>query len=233
MNVEKIDEDLYYYTDILTQEEQEVVLNTIKNEENWKKIYDQEDKTNQEEFDPYASYMNAYRKNFNTTDNLDFINIIDKGFKLATNHYKQEKHINDEGGFPPFIHFAHVDKHLPGTTYATHIDTASANSDSYTVLFYLNDEYVGGELSFSNLESDTVITDGTVITDYQKTPSGRYHPDHEINSGIVSHWIKAKACSIVIFPPLKPYPHTAHEIKSGAKYLIKGFWEIREKIINY
>lgn len=40
MNVEKLDNDLYYYTDILTEEEQKIVIDTIKNDEGWTRVYD-------------------------------------------------------------------------------------------------------------------------------------------------------------------------------------------------
>ncbi len=220
MNIEKIDEDLYYYTDILTQEEQDIVINTIKNEDGWARIYNRGDAYNPDK-DPDAdsnqSCMVAYRKYFKGEENAEFINIIDKAFQKTTKHYREDKGIKGEAIFPPFKYFAHVDKHMQGTTYETHIDTAPSGLESYTVLFYLNDDYVGGELSFSAQGNKA---------------KGTYPPDHEKNDETVYAWIKSKTCSIVIFPPLKPYPHTAHEVKEGVKYLIKGYWSPTNKVLN-
>jgi hypothetical protein len=234
MNIEKIDKDLYYYTDILTQEEQEIVMKTIKEDSNWNRVYDFGDTYNPDR-DPDAessqSCMIAYRKNFNGPEYSQFISIIDKGFQLTTKHYREDKGIQGGRNFPPFKDFAHVDKHLQGTTYATHIDTAPVDFESYTVLFYINDDYVGGELSFSSPESNGEITVNNGILNYGslQAPKGTYPPDHEKNAGVISHWMKTKPCSIIIFPPLKPYPHTAHEIKEGTKYMIKGFWQVTDE----
>lgn len=37
--------------------------------------------------------------------------------------------------------------------------------------------------------------------------------------------IKPKAGSILIFPPLPPYTHIAHVVKSNNKWFVPGFWE--------
>lgn len=220
MNIEKLDEDLYYYTNLLTQDEQSIVFNSIKNDDGWFSLYDS-DETNR---DSNQSFMKAYRKDFRKQEYSEFIEIINKAFQSATNHYRKDKKIEGGRDFPEFKDLAHVDKHMKGTTYATHIDTAPVGMESYTVLFYLNDDYIGGELSFSGLKTNenTKIDNG--IVDYGIKI--RKSPNDPENIGMVDVWIKTKPCSIVIFPPLKPYPHTAHEVQDGVKYLIKGYWQV-------
>lgn len=219
MNINKINNDIYYYTDILNYEEQEIIEKTIKDDNDWKRVYDsgQEYDPNRDPDAPSSqSVMVAYRKFFNLLEHLDFIQVIDKAFKITTQHYK--KNLGIEGkDMPSFDQFAHVDKHMRGTTYSPHVDTAPIGSQSYTVLFYLNDDYSGGELSFNSKEQG---------------PKGTYPPDHIKNSEFVDYWIKPKKLSIVIFPPLKPYIHTAHEVKEGIKYLIKGFWLVKNSETN-
>lgn len=233
MNVEKLDNDLYYYTDILTEEEQKIVIDTVKKESGWEKVYDyghKYDPNRDRDSDENQSCMIAYRKKF-TDEDREFIELIEKGFKLATQHYREDKGIVGGRDFPPFHKFPHVDKHMQGTTYATHIDTAPVGMESYTVLFYLNDDYKGGELSFSNLNGtgEIEVRNGILHFGGKKSPKGTYPPDHEKNAGVIDKWLKTKPCSIIIFPPLKPYPHTAHEVTEGTKYLIKGFWQVTDE----
>lgn len=231
MDIKKLDDNLYYYTNILTEEEQDIVLSFIKKEDGWEKIYDyghEYDINRDPDADENQSCMIAFRKTVDIKDNK-FINIIDKAFKLATDHYREDKNIVGGKNFPPYEQFAHVDKHMPGTTYACHIDHAPLGMESYTVLFYLNDDYEGGELSFSNINNNQQISIRNGILKFgEKTPKSTYPPEHDKNSDVIDIWIKTKPCSIVIFPPLKPYPHTAHEIRSGQKYLIKGFWQVTD-----
>lgn len=235
MNIEKIDDSLYYYTDILSQEEQDLVIKTIKDDSDWTRIHDYGHVYNPDK-DPddpaNQSCMIAYRKNFNELKYNEFRAVINKAFQIATKHYEKDKNIQNGRPFTEFKGgFAHVDKHLQGTTYATHIDTAPVGIESYTVLFYLNDDYIGGELSFSlpKPNKEIIVRDNVLDYGLLGGPKGTYPPDHEKNIGLIDVWIKTKPCSIIIFPPLKPYPHTAHEVREGAKYLIKGFWQVADK----
>lgn len=60
---------------------------------------------------------------------------------------------------------------------------------------------------------------------------GLLPPDHEMNS-ILDFWIKPEAMSVLIFPPLKPYAHAAHEVTNGTKYIIKGYWQVTDEDAN-
>jgi hypothetical protein len=228
MNVEKLDENCYYYTDLIPKEESEYVLSILKQPEDWVKIYnkgwvynpnrDPEIKANQ-------SGMIAFRKEFNEKKYPEVNKIISKAFYIAAEHYAKEKKLDN---VKPFNEFSHIDKHCPGTVYGTHIDTAPVDLESYSILFYLNDDYEGGEISFSLPDPNKKIE--VVNGNLEVGPNGLYPPDHEKNKDLVSFWLKPKAFSVLIFPPLKPhiYPHTAYEVRSGDKYLIKGHWQVEE-----
>jgi hypothetical protein len=228
MNVEKLDENCFYYTDILTDEEKNFVLDTVKNPEGWVRIYDRGQKYNPNR-DPEQkgnnNVMIAARKEFNRQDYSELDNLFRKAFKEVLDHYCKEKNINPHREFDQWTS---IDKHYPGTVYRTHIDTTPVDLETYSILCYINDDYEGGEISFSLPTPGKKIE--VINGNLAEGPNGLYPPDHEKNKDLVSFWLKPKAFSILIFPPLRPhiYPHTAYEIRSGEKYLIKGHWQVEE-----
>jgi hypothetical protein len=226
MNIEKLDPNCFYYTDLISDEEAEFVLSELKKDENWERIYNKGIDYNPKR-DPFVkenqSLMVAYRKEFSERTNPKVHSIILKAFKLAGDHYSQEKGLQDKR---QFREFSHINKHSPGTVYGTHIDTAPVDLESYSILFYLNDDYTGGEISFSLPTPDKKIA--VLNGNLAEGPNGLFHPRHENNKDLITFWLKPKAFSIIIFPPLRPhiYPHTAHEVTNGDKYLIKGHWQV-------
>lgn len=74
------------------------------------------------------------------------------------------------------------DKHKPGLKYGV------------TCTIYINDDYVGGGISFLDQENGDVI-------DY-----------------------KPKAGDVLMFPSAEPYYHGVAAVKSGQKYLVRLFW---------
>jgi hypothetical protein len=231
MNVKKLDSNCYYYTDLFTQEEQSYILKTLEENNNWTRIYDRGQVYDPDRVRdipmPLPGLMIAYRKEFNGPEYKDFYSLVAEGLRKASEHYAKDRGIKVEKYFELFNS---VDKHCPGTVYGTHIDTCPVDLETYSILFYLNDNYEGGEISFSLPSDDKKIE--VVNGNLQEGPNGLYPPDHEKNIDLISFWLKPKACSILIFPPLRPhmYPHTAHEIRSGDKYLIKGHWPIENKV---
>jgi hypothetical protein len=230
MNVEKLDENCYYYTDLISEQESKYVLSVLKKPDGWIKIYDKGwvyNPNRDPELKENQSGMIASRKEFNKKEYRDVNRIISKAFGIAAEHYSKEKGLEDA---KPFDEFSHIDKHSPGTVYTTHIDTVPVDLESYSILFYLNDDYEGGEISFSLPSADKKIE--VVNGNLEHGPNGLYPPDHEKNVDLISFWLKPKAFSVIIFPPLRPhiYPHTAHEVRSGDKYLIKGHWQVEEGV---
>lgn len=224
MNLQKLDENVYYYTDLATNEEIDLIMNLIKDESNWYRVYDDGDIYNPDRDPDLFDSQNiliASRKDFIDLKKNEVTpesKIFDRVFKEATDHYKINKNISGNGSIPPFTH---IDRHSVGSVYRTHFDTAPIGVESYTVLLYVNDNYQGGEISFTLFKGDEKTNNGVW---YDTPVKGTYPPDHEKNKDLINFWVKPKAMSILIFPPLYPYPHTAHEIKNGTKYIIKGFW---------
>jgi hypothetical protein len=230
MNVEKLDNNCYYYTDLVLKEEADYVLSELKKPENWVKIYDKGLQYNPDrdpEIKENQSGMIAFRKEFNKEKYPKINEIISKAFRVAAEHYSKEKKLEKA---KPFNEFSYIDKHCPGTVYGTHIDTVPIDLESYSILFYLNDDYEGGEISFSLPSADKKIE--VINGNLAEGPNGLYPPEHKNNIDLISFWLKPKAFSVIIFPPLRPhiYPHTAHEVRSGDKYLIKGHWQVEEGI---
>ena len=230
MHVEKLDENCFYYTDLLTQEESETVLSILKQPEDWFKIYDRGvvyDPNRDPELLVNQNVMIAFRKEFSPGTYPELNALLSKAFKKVSDDYSKEKNINAK---KPFNEFTHIDKHCAGTVYRTHIDTTPIDLESYSILFYLNDDYEGGEISFSLPSADKKVE--VINGNLAEGPNGLYPPDHEKNKDLITFWLKPKACSVLIFPPLKPhiYPHTAHEVRGGEKYLIKGHWQVEEGI---
>lgn len=231
MNVEKLDANCYYYTDVFTEEQQSYILKKLEEKDNWTRIYDRGQVYDPNRFRdvpmPLPGLMIAYRKEFHGPEYKDFYDLISQALTKASEHYAKDRGINAKTYFNVFNS---IDKHCPGTVYGTHIDTCPVDLETYSILFYLNDNYDGGELSFSLPSDDKKIE--VVNGNLSDGPNGLYPADHEKNKDLVSFWLKPKACSILIFPPLRPhmYPHTAHEIRKGDKYLIKGHWPIEDKV---
>jgi hypothetical protein len=230
MHIEKLDENCFYYTDIISEEEKEFLLSTSEKPDGWFKIYDRGqkyDSSRDPENESNQNVMIAARKEFLKHDYPELNNLLKKAFDEVLDNYCKEKNINVQKRFDGWTS---IDKHYPGTVYKTHIDTTPVDLETYSILFYLNDDYEGGEISFSLPTPGKKVE--VVNGNLAEGPNGLYPPDHEKNKDLVSFWLKPKACSMLIFPPLRPhiYPHTAHEIRSGEKYLIKGHWQIEQVV---
>jgi hypothetical protein len=68
---------------------------------------------------------------------------------------------------------------------------------------YLNDNYTGGEISFS------------LVEDRNRVPMQLESLDHP---GI-DCWVKPTAGSVLVFPSTLPYYHQSHALKEGNKYI--------------
>jgi hypothetical protein len=108
-----------------------------------------------------------------------------------------------------------VKRYMAGTFMGTHFDQQEGDTRlKYSLVMYLNDDYEGGEISFTVRDGILTSTDFSAREDY----------DHEINKEILTFAVKPEAGSCLIFPSNPPYSHTAHIIKSGMKYISTGFW---------
>jgi len=86
----------------------------------------------------------------------------------------------------------------------------------YSMVMYLNDDYEGGEISFTIKSPDAPIIEGK--------PSEDFEVASQMNKELLTVAVKPKAGSIIIFPSSPPYHHTAHLVKSGFKYMVPSHW---------
>lgn len=105
-----------------------------------------------------------------------------------------------------------VKKYSAGTFMGAHFDQQEGDTRlKYSLVFYLNDDYEGGELSFV-IESPN----GPLLNN---SPAEDFDLANNYNIGI-----KPEAGSVIIFPSSPPYHHAAHLVKSGYKYMIPLHW---------
>ena len=108
-----------------------------------------------------------------------------------------------------------IKKYSAGTFMGAHFDQQEGDTRlRYSLVFYLNDDYEGGELSFTIESPDAPIVQGKPKEDYSLSKE----------TDRITLGIKPEAGSVIIFPSSPPYHHTAHLVKSGFKYMIPMHW---------
>lgn len=113
--------------------------------------------------------------------------------------------------FPTF----NIKKYAKGTSMGAHFDQLDGDKTlRYSLVMYLNDDFEGGEISFSLSNYDGVTNKRSSDPDYEKA----------LKENTMDFSIKPKAGSIIIFPSSAPYHHTAHLVKTGFKYMVPGHW---------
>jgi hypothetical protein len=113
--------------------------------------------------------------------------------------------------FPTF----NIKKYKEGTSMGAHYDQLDGDKTlRYSLVMYLNDDFEGGEISFTLSDYDGIINKTTPHPDY----------DNPENKDLMDFSIKPKAGSVIIFPSSAPYHHTAHLVKSKFKYMVPGHW---------
>lgn len=159
--------------------------------------------------------------------NVDFINTLDDLYKdkmlfiynnIMDSFYSVSKDYAESIGdyeapnlFPTF----NIKKYYTGTYMGPHFDQLDGDKTlRYSLVMYLNDDFKGGEISFSLKDYENNDTEIKPNEDYED----------ELNSKIIDFGIKPKAGSIIIFPSSAPYYHTAHLVKSKFKYMVPSHW---------
>lgn len=142
------------------------------------------------------------------------INTIREAIQRVATAFVKDRELNFEPNTSPFVG---VSKYLPGCYMGAHFDAqAGDQSLQYSMIFYLNEDYDGGEISFIIREPDLRLPENNHL-----------RPEADINSpknkDLVDFWLKPDAGDALIFPSTAPYRHQVHIMKSGAKYIIPGF----------
>lgn len=221
MILEKLDENVFYYKNVIDNVEQlKQDIEDTEQVDGIQKVIPLWD-----EWSACSGQMYVYGKKKNFSDEYindlsedakekanSIINRIRTGMMAVCEDYKKEKGIEDTIHLSPYIG---VNKYMTGTFMGSHYDQQEGDTRlKYSLVMYLNDEYEGGEISFS--VKDGILTS----TDF----SAREDLEDERNKDLISFWVKPEPGSVLIFPSDSPYSHTAHLVKSGWKYMIPGFW---------
>ncbi len=220
MILEKLDENVYYYKNVILDPQK--LVSEIEDTENFDDIVDVVPKWNEWSACSGKMYVYGNKKNLFPEKlitlspdlqekSLYIINTIKNAMQLVCEDWANQKGIQDSINISPFIG---INKYMEGTFMGGHFDQQEGDTRlKYSLVMYLNDNYEGGEISFT-------IKDGILDGD------DRPHEDFSdpLNKGKYSFGIKPEAGSVLIFPSSPPYSHTAHLIKSGSKYMVPGFW---------
>jgi hypothetical protein len=219
MNREILEEKVYYYTNVI---------------EDPKKLVDAIENDNQ---DPWGEWMACSGKEYvygtdktiELTSDADeknkyIYNTLKKAFDDVARDYAKAQGITDEPKlFPQYP----IKKYKAGTYMGAHFDQQEGDERlKVSFVMYLNDDYEGGEISFTIKSPDAPISDGGKKFDGPISYSGP-HEDMEIaknNPESFTFFVKPEAGSVIVFPPSPPYHHTAHLVKSGEKIMVPQHW---------
>jgi hypothetical protein len=121
------------------------------------------------------------------------------GIEKAARAFVKDRGLDFEPNISPLLDMC---KYVPGGKLGFHYDGIDGDKSLlYTIVAYFNDEYEGGEISFTVMED------------------GKRRPGDNINDPNIDFWVKPEPGSVIIFPSQSPYYHQAHEVKSGLKYM--------------
>ena len=207
MNREILEEKVYYYTDVI--EDPKKLVDAIENDNK----------------DPWGEWMacsgQAYvygtDKNISLSDANDEKNnyiysTLQKAFDDVARDYAKAQGITDE---PKLFPVYPIKKYEAGTFMGAHFDQQEGDERlKVSFVMYLNDDYEGGEISFTIASPGGILKEARPPADFSNAEKG-------INYTFA---IKPKEGSIIVFPPSPPYHHTAHLVKSGEKIMIPQHW---------
>ena len=206
MDREILEEKVYYYTNVI---------------EDPNKLVDAIDQDNENPWGEWmacsgAAYVYGTDKSIfadpSDIQKTYIYSTLQKAFDDVARDYAAAHGITDE---PKLFPMYPIKKYKAGTYMGAHFDQQEGDGRlKVSFVMYLNDDYEGGELSFTIASPDGVLQNASP------------NPDFEIakQEGSYTFAIKPKAGSIIVFPPSPPYHHTAHLVKSGEKIMVPQHW---------
>jgi len=229
MNVKELSNGILYVTGLIDNHEDLIsaIEKTEANEKmttlipKWKSweacsgemyVYGTNKNINSQHWKNYKSGDLAKQMDEDTLDKFSYIfGTISSAFRNSFEAYRDFYKIEDPLNMYPDVG---INKYDAGTFMGGHFDQQEGDTRlKYSVVLYLNDNYEGGEISFT-------IQDGVV--GHEDKPRPDFLSEDNKNKITVS--IKPEAGSAILFPSSSPYSHTAHLVKSGHKYMCPSFW---------
>ena len=206
MDREILEEKVYYYTNVI--EDPKKLVEAIEND-------------NKDEWGEWMAcsgqhYVYGTDKSISEADPSDEKNTyiystLQKAFDDVARDYATAHGITDE---PKLFPMYPIKKYQAGTFMGAHFDQQEGDERlKVSFVMYLNDDYEGGEISFTIRDPKGPIQGPTPDSDFANADPAAYH-----------FAVKPKAGSIIVFPPSPPYHHTAHLVKSGFKYMVPQHW---------
>jgi len=206
MNKEILEEKVYYYTDVIADPY---------------KLVEAIEKDNQDPWGEWMAcsgqhYVYGTDKNISNSEGIDEKNdyiykTLQKAFDDVARDYAKSQGITEE---PKLFPVYPIKKYTAGTFMGAHFDQQEGDERlKVSFVMYLNDDYEGGEISFTLRDPSGPIQGGTPESDFSKALPSTF-----------DFYVKPKAGSVIVFPPSPPYHHTAHLVKSGHKYMIPQHW---------
>lgn len=222
MNKQIIEEKIYYYEDGVKNFDQ--LMKTIDEIDALDKEYGKEswldwtasnDKTfiygKTKSFDINEINNITLDKDYKEKMKYIYDTIMESFYDVSLDYARSIGDNDDPRLFPTF----NIKKYKAGIGMGSHFDQLDGDKTlRYSLVMYLNDDFDGGEISFSLSDYEDVKKVASPDLDY----------DVAVSNGQIEFGLKPKAGSIIIFPSSAPYYHTAHVVKTNFKYMVPGHW---------
>lgn len=203
MDREILEEKVYYYTNVI--EDPKKLVDAIENDNK----------------DPWGEWMACSGQHYvygtdkqivQSVENDYIYKTLQKAFDDVARDYAKAQGIEEEPKlFPQYP----IKKYMPGTFMGAHFDQQEGDERlKVSFVMYLNDDYEGGEISFTIASPDGVLNQASPEADFAEAEKSKNY----------TFAVKPKAGSIIVFPPSPPYHHTAHLVKSGEKIMVPQHW---------
>ena len=163
MKINKLEDNIFYYTNLI--EDNESFLNNIENADDsnliskWNPWYSSNSNT---KYGEYKEIIPGLINELSNVNSVKIINIITTSIsKCIENYIKETK--ADPGYLPDIVN---VRKYDTEAYMGPHIDTEDERDKtkpSISLVFYLNDDYEGGEIEFPNQRISLKPEAGSII----------------------------------------------------------------------
>lgn len=207
MDREILEEKVYYYTNVI---------------EDPKKLVDAIESDNE---NPWGEWMACSGQHYvygtdktiapgseSDEKNKYIYETLQKAFDDVARDYAKAQGITEDPKlFPQYP----IKKYEAGTFMGAHFDQQEGDERlKVSFVMYLNDDYEGGEISFTIASPGGILTEARPPADFDGAQKDRDY----------TFAVKPKAGSMIVFPPSPPYHHTAHLVKSGEKIMVPQHW---------
>jgi len=197
MKLTKLHENIYYYENVF--ENHKEMIDALEELENDSSTHEAISAWAEDSCDRFRKDLFYHLKEKSGEKGAKVIEDLNNGINKIARTFFKDRGLEGEPNVSPMLDMC---KYVPGGHLGFHYDGIDGDrSLLYTIVMYFNDDYEGGELSFTVMEE------------------GKQRAGKDLNDPNIDFWIKPTAGSVVIFPSQEPYYHQAHEVKSGFKYM--------------